>query len=230
MSNASDASDSTAGAIVIELAPMLAAPANDRIDLPPGPDQVQSDAAVAVQAAKIEEKTEKAEDPKPIENDVKITDSSKSEIELDSGAPKPIPEQPVPQENQIFQPVTTAIQLPRADDVATPVAPQQTLFNEDDSNKIPEWHKQVSNKLERNKRYPAHAKARGEQGTAYIEFKLDREGHVVDSRIVRSSGSTALDQETLELLHRSDPFPKPPKASLKGATVHLAIPLHFKIR
>ncbi len=130
----------------------------------------------------------------------------------------------------MFQPVTTAIQLPRADDVVTPVAPQQTDYSEDDSDKIPEWQKQVSNKLERNKRYPAHARARGEHGTAYVEFKLDREGHVTDSRIVRSSGSAALDQETLELLRRSDPLPKPPKASMKGNTMHLSVPLHFKMR
>ncbi len=102
MASATDDSDSTAGAVVIELAPMLAAPANDQVDLPPGPDQVQSEAAVAVQAEKIEEKTEKPEDPKPVENDLKITDSPKSDIELDSGAPKPFPNNPCPRKVRCF--------------------------------------------------------------------------------------------------------------------------------
>ncbi|MGZ5810297.1 MAG: TonB family protein [Xanthobacteraceae bacterium] len=230
LSDPADDANSTAGAIVIELAPMMAAPANDKAELPPGPDQVQSDASVAIKSGKLEEKTEEVTEPQPNEPQTKIAETVKSEIELDSVKPKPVQEQPAPQENQTFAPETTAVQLPRADDVSVAVAPQQTQYNEDDSDKIPEWHKQVTNKLERNKRYPAQARIRGEQGTAYLEFKLDREGHVTESRIIRSSGSTALDQETIELLRRSDPFPKPPHATLKGATVVLAIPLNFKMR
>jgi len=230
MAGVDDDANAAAGAIVVELAPMMAAPANDKMDLPPGPDQVQSDASVAVQAEKLKERPEETEEPKAEETEVKIDETVKSEIEIESAKPKPAPEKPAPQDNQVFSPVTTAIQLSRADDVPTPVAPQQTVYTEDDSDRIPEWRRQVSNKLERNKRYPASARSRGEQGTTYIEFKLDREGRVIESRVVRSSGSATLDQETLELLHRSEPFPKPPLTSLKGATVFLAIPLHYKMR
>jgi protein TonB len=183
-----------------------------------------------MKAAKVEEKTEETPEPKVSETEVKITETMKSEIEIDRTSPKPVPEQPTPQENQAFAPVTTAIQLPRSDDVTTPVAPQQTVYTEDDSDRIPEWRRQVSNKLERNKRYPASAKSRGERGTTYIEFKLDREGRVIESRVVRSSGSAALDHETLDLLHRADPFPKPPVATLNGATVVLSYPLVFNMR
>jgi protein TonB len=54
--------------------------------------------------------------------------------------------------------------------------------------------------LERNKRYPGTAQSRREQGVAQIFFSLDGQGRVIDSRVVRSSGATSLDEEALALL------------------------------
>ena len=38
-------------------------------------------------------------------------------------------------------------------------------------------------------------------------FSLDRQGRVVDSRVVPSSGAAALDEEALALVRRAQPFP-----------------------
>ena len=83
--------------------------------------------------------------------------------------------------------------------------------------------------LERNKRYPAVAQSRREQGIAQVFFSLDRQGRVIDSRVVRSSGASVLDEEALALLRRAQPFPAPPR-ELPGEHVDLTVPIRFNLK
>jgi len=46
---------------------------------------------------------------------------------------------------------------------------------------------------------------------------------VIDSRIVRSSGATALDEEALALLRRAQPFPVWPREEFAGERVDLTV-------
>jgi protein TonB len=46
---------------------------------------------------------------------------------------------------------------------------------------------------------------------------------------VHSSGSPALDQETLDLLQRAQPFPPPPP-ELAGAQIDLTVPIRYNMR
>jgi periplasmic protein TonB len=89
------------------------------------------------------------------------------------------------------------------------------------------WRSQIVTILERNKRYPSEARARSEQGVTRLAFRIDGQGHLVSSRIVASSGSAALDTETLALVQRAQPFPPPPP-ELAGA--ELTVPVSFSIR
>jgi protein TonB len=89
------------------------------------------------------------------------------------------------------------------------------------------WKSQIVTLLEHNKRYPPEARARGEQGVTRLAFRIDRDGHLVSSHIVASSGSAALDAETLALLQRAQPFPPPPP-DLAGT--EMTVPLRFNIR
>jgi protein TonB len=43
-----------------------------------------------------------------------------------------------------------------------------------------------------------------------LAFSVDRGGGVHSARIVRSSGSSVLDNETLSLVQRAQPLPPPP--------------------
>jgi protein TonB len=90
------------------------------------------------------------------------------------------------------------------------------------------WVKAVISHLNRHKRYPDNAMARSRQGEVVVEFTLDRAGGVVASRIVRSSGSTPLDEEVLDLLRRASPFPALP-AHISGATYNCIMPVRFRI-
>jgi periplasmic protein TonB len=104
-----------------------------------------------------------------------------------------LPPQPKPEEKPVPQVETPAVMQP-ARAVAT----------------IATWRSQVLTILEHNKRYPATARARDEQGVTQFGFRIDADGHLMSRRIVKSSGSAALDAETLALLERAQPYPPPP--------------------
>src|SRR5271165_7103218 len=199
-----------AAAIVVEFAPLPVAPANRQMDIAPGPEQVMSDASPDKPIEtlkepveeKPEEKSEPVEEPPP---DVK---------------PAPNPEVPI-------QPLSEPQAAP-LETAAIPAAPVQGQATPKSSNAIPTWKTKIVALLERNKRYPPAAQSRGEQGVAQVFFSLDRAGRVIESRVVRSSGAAALDEEAIALLHRAQPFPAPP-AEMPGPHVDLVVPIRFNL-
>ncbi len=94
---------------------------------------------------------------------------------------------------------------------------------------IARWESAIAAHLEHFKRYPPEARARGDQGTATVAFTIDHEGRLVSSRIVQSSGSATLDQETLAMLARAQPMPKPPDNVL-DSELSFIVPVRFNIR
>jgi periplasmic protein TonB len=90
-----------------------------------------------------------------------------------------------------------------------------------------DWRSQVIGILERNKRYPPGAESNHEEGTAHLAFTIDRQGRVTSAHIAGSSGSAALDAETLALVHRVS-IPPPP-AEMAGAQISLVVSLRYNI-
>lgn len=227
----SSADDSTdpVGAMIVELAPLPVAPLNTPTDVQPGPEQVQAEASPERMADPTEKIVEKVVEPEPVkeeQQDIPLQDNP--EIALQKKAPEPEPEKPTPSEAQAAAPVTSAPQMPLVDLAPVAAAPVQTQFNLAEANAIPTWKRLVARKLERNKKYPSAARAREEKGVAQLEFSVDRQGHLKSSRIVKSSGSDALDRETLELVKRAEPFAAPPSA-MTGDEVFLVVPIRFNI-
>src|SRR5689334_12774569 len=178
----------------------MMAPEDVSQELPPGPEQVQADAAPEVKTEQVEEKPEERTDTKTDqEPEQKIAEAPNPEVALAPQPPKPEPD-PVPMDSQIPAPATTAPQVPKTEPSVVAAAPVQAALSVSDSNAIPAWKKLVVSALERNKRYPVAAQSRGEKGTAQLAFSLNRQGRVTSSRIIKSSGSAALDQETLDLV------------------------------
>lgn len=83
-------------------------------------------------------------------------------------------------------------------------------------------------RLERFKRYPAFARFDRQQGIAYVRFVMNRDGRVLSARIERSSGYALLDEETLALVRRAEPLPKPPP-EVAGDTLELVVPVEFSL-
>jgi protein TonB len=214
-----DVDDSVAaepsGAIVVDLAPLAAAPATTPTDIAPGPEQVISEA----QPVAKPEETPPDETP-----------------EL---PPAPNPDAAVALQTRPQPDVTPQQQAAAATTSAPPtineriapvaVAPTQGVPNDKNSEAVVTWRTQVLALVEKNKRYPETARSRREQGTAQVSFTLDRKGMVVSARVTQSSGSGALDEEALALLKRAQPFPAPP-ATFPGELVVVRQPIRFTVK
>jgi periplasmic protein TonB len=90
------------------------------------------------------------------------------------------------------------------------------------------WRSQLAAHIQRFQRYPAAARGREESGVATVEFTIDREGRLVRSSIVKSSGSAALDQETLATLARAMPMPRPPDQATDAELI-FTLPMGFHL-
>ncbi|MDR2339493.1 MAG: energy transducer TonB [Deltaproteobacteria bacterium] len=87
----------------------------------------------------------------------------------------------------------------------------------------------VQRKLERYKKYPPAARNSKTEGTVTVRFTINRTGKVIQSQLVKSSGSPILDDEVMALLRRVDPFPEFPK-EIPDNTITLTAPIRFSIR
>jgi len=163
------------------------------------PDEVPND--VTPEREQVKPEPEKKVEPEP-QTELQVTPP-----------PKPKEEKPKEQKPRQASLPTTAS---KADQKAVRAAVQN-------------WQSLLVSKIERAKRYPAEARARGEQGVAQLAFSIDRNGGVHNARITRSSGSTALDRETLQLIERAAPLPPPP-ATLPGAQIAIVVPIRYSMR
>jgi periplasmic protein TonB len=203
-----------AAAIVVEFAPLPVGPAVPQTAIPAGPEQVMSEASQERVAARP------VEEPPP---EIKPAPNPDVAIEHREIATQ---EQ---QEPRTPAPATTAPQAIPERQAAIPAAPMQGRLTPNTSDAVPTWKSHILALLERNKRYPEAAQSRHQQGTAQVFFSLDRQGRVIDSRVVRSSGASALDEEALALLRRAQPFPPPPR-ELPGERVDLTVPIRFNLK
>ena len=210
----SETSDLIANApiIMVELAPVAVAAQTQPTELPPGPQQTE---------------VEPEPEPKrPIEQ-VKIPPDQQAESLLSVTPPKPTekPKEKKPKETHasLTSAPSTAEQLAERAAAPTPGASSRNL------NAVPSWKSLLVSQLERSKRYPTEARARGEQGVAQLAFSVDRHGGVHDARIVRSSGSALLDRETLAMVERAQPLPPPPP-ELPGTQIAIVVPIRYNIR
>ncbi|MDI2113238.1 energy transducer TonB [Commensalibacter nepenthis] len=90
------------------------------------------------------------------------------------------------------------------------------------------WQGNVLAKLERLKRYPADAQSDKQEGSATIKIAINRQGHVLSSKLVKSSGYSLLDKEAVALAYRADPLPAVPEG-IKGNNVTINVPIEFHL-
>ena len=198
----------SAPSIVVELTPLAVAPQTEPTDVTPGPEQTEAsvEQVVADPQREPEEMTTAAR-PAQIEStpesppDAKPAASPRRETAATTSAPSP------------------ADRRAKRAAAPSPGAAAQ-------SNALPSWRSALVARLERNKRYPSDAG--GVRGVAVLAFNIDRSGGVHNARIIRSSGSAALDRETLALAIRAQPLPSPP-AELSGAQIPISVPLRYNM-
>ena len=206
-------SDAVANApvVMIELAPVPVAPQATPSELAPGPVQNEAKAEPEPQPEPEVEKplTNIEPDPvKPIEKAElpplpEIREAEPVPIVVPPPKPVEAPKKPAekPKEKKPHHRHASIASAPStAERVASRAAAPSPGANSHNPNAMPNWKSALVARLERYKRYPAEAQARGEHGTAQLAFAVDRNGGVHHARIVRSSGSPALDAATLALV------------------------------
>jgi protein TonB len=186
-------------AILVDLSPFTGPPTDNRNDLAPGPEQQPS--VAAPDGPKVEAKPQETIEPLPRVPDADLQ----------------LPDEIKPPDKPAEQP------SPPAPQAASPPKPRPSAAQ------VASWHRKIALQVERHKGYPASARARHETGIAELAFTLDRNGKVLASRVVRSSGIPSLDQETIDTVRRAQPFPPPP-ANMSGETFDFTVPIRFNIR
>ncbi|CAN7615965.1 TonB family protein [Bosea sp. LjRoot90] len=85
------------------------------------------------------------------------------------------------------------------------------------------WRGSLIAHLNRYKRFPGGASP----GTVQVAFAIDRSGNVLSSRVVGSSGDSALDAEAAAMIRRASPVPAPPAGVGGGGAISLSVPIRF---
>ncbi len=68
----------------------------------------------------------------------------------------------------------------------------------------------IRERIDKVKRYPLMARKAGKQGRVAVEFSVNRQGELMESNVVNSCGTKALDKAALKALHRASPFARLP--------------------
>ncbi len=229
-----EVADATAGVLMLEMVPAPASPADSpdvahgpRVEeamLSPPPSRESKDVAVPEEQPKLE--------PAPL--------APAPEVALPMATPLE-PEKPKQEELKVEEvkpkvetqdsaaPLTMA--PPKVEPSEEPVPPLPAAGQASARVKRAEvsWQKALVSHLNRFKRYPDGARARGAQGAVLVEFTIDRSGRVVASRVLRPSGSALLDEEAIAVLQRASPLPSPP-AEVAGELFPLTLPIQFRIK
>ena len=198
MRNTEDLIEEDSGsAVMMELAPLAVASPVDSPDVAHGP--LQEEAPTTPPATeKVPEKT--FVDIPPVEQ---APLAPEPEVVL----PKPDPVQDkkvdeektaaevAPQEQKAVDPTVGAPLTTAPPRVEAPPAPPATANAAGTAAKpatVPlSWQKQLMSHLNRFKRYPDAARARGLRGVTNVAFTIDRSGRVMSAQVAQGSGSTA---------------------------------------
>jgi protein TonB len=242
-------------AIMIELAELPVAPPSEPVEMPPGPQMTQ--APERVEQETPDDPLAKAEDvppppplpevqeplpqveaapvenievplPPPLPLSAELTPPEKK-IEPPKERPKPKPKPKEKERNEkppaprtSAAPALNASPAPR---IAAPSAGASSSNSVSPAN----WRSRLMAHLNRNKRYPADARARGEQGRPRVAFTINRSGAVLSARLASSSGSASLDAEAVAMVRRASPVPPPPP-EMVGGTFSFTVPVAFNVR
>lgn len=138
----------------------------------------------------------------------------------------PAPQSPRPQETRTIQPAnfpqkaTTGGQKIAASQPGT--ADGSSTGNAETS----AYRAAVRAMLAQNKYYPRAAKLRRKEGVVHIEFTLTSNGALKNLRILKSSGSKALDEATLKMVQKSIPF-DPFPSTIRQASLEFKFPVRY---
>jgi len=213
------------GAAVTEIGVELASPQHDATDLPPGPDTDASVASPALAEQKAEVKPTDLPKDQPTESDdpdrVVTQNESKKPVAED---PKIETVQTAASQESVAQEATAQQTLENAR-VANAAASPNIGIGKDNQALAASWGKQISAYFELHKRYPKVEKSKALK--VKVSLLLNRLGKVMSVGILESSGDPLYDAAAIDMIHRSDPVPRPP-AALTEEQFSYSLDVNFK--
>ncbi len=225
--------------IMVDMAPVSAAPQPTQMDLAPGPVMQQADASPPPEAAQQEVVQEEIA-PTPPQEKPEVVAPPEQKSEPTPPKPEPVKVEPEKKPAPVKPKVVRAEAKKPTD---APPAPRTTASPKAERRApaasaasagalaaaLASYRQMVAAHLQRFKQYPPAAKAAGQQGTARVSFTLSRSGGVMSVSLGGSSGHAALDAETLAMVRRAQPFPAFP-ADVKQSSMPFSAPVAFYIR
>lgn len=230
---AQDESDEeVAGAIAMELAPV---DASQRVETPDATVGPQSEEAIPTPPT-----TEKVDDLKPL--DIPQFEQSPLAPEPEVALPIAKPVEETPPKEEVLKELQPENLSPQQVAAAQAMAPAQIATKEadvvtarqvgeaaKDSQAVMTYKKAIRLHVKKHQGYPGQSRDRDEQGTAVVEFAIDRAGRLVERSLKSSSGFANLDAEALATIDRCNPFPLPPDEQ-PGDVVRFSLEIQFKIK
>ncbi|MBU3085431.1 TonB family protein [Acinetobacter seifertii] len=140
----------------------------------------------------------------------------------------PTKEQPEKNVQQQQQASNSAETTAKDDDKVK--APEIGANSQTQNKSNPQWESFVLAKLQKLKRYPAYAQRQKQEDVVMVQFTLDSEGKLINAHLLQSKGFELLDRESLALIKRASPFPKPPPEALQNGSAQLTVPIEFFIQ
>jgi protein TonB len=226
-------------AVMMELAPLPAAPAVEPVETPretvPEPQPVEPPPPEPVPEPVAEPEPPPPEPPPPEPVEEPPPEPVSEVVAEPPPPPKPKPP-PQPRTVRIERPapprpVEAAAPPPSMPAPPAPVAavPAPGSSVSRPSNAMPTWQSQLLAHIRRHKNYPRAAMIRRQEGATLVRFALDRKGKVLSYRLERSSGHAILDEETLDLIRRAQPLPAPPP-EMPDDRIELVVPVQYSLR
>jgi len=156
--------------------------------------------------------------------------------------PAPVEELPLPHLAEAPKPVEKKIEPPKEKPSEDPpsAAPPTQAPAEKSAQPVPgpspqqiaakaSWEGTLLAHLQKYKKYPPGAQARGKEGLNRLKFVVDADGNVLSYELVGRSGNSDLDRATLDMIRRAQPLPKPPADMLKGGSIEIVAPFVYNI-
>jgi len=165
-------------------------------------------------------------------------DFSPTEDTIDQPEVAPTPEQPQPEVEKPPPPPPPEPQAvvapeppppPKVEEQKPPTPAMPARTKGGAPHVVPAWQTSLVRHLEQYKRYPSEAQSRGEEGVVLLSFTVDRTGHVLERRVVRSSGYPVLDDEVVAMIERAQPLPPFPP-TMSEDKLDLTVPIRFSLK
>lgn len=205
--------------IMLDLAPIPSSPAAPASEAEPGPEQIEQ-----IPEPEAEPEPEPEPEPPPEKPPEVALPEPKPEPK-----PKPKPPQETPPQEQPPAEKTTAPPAaeatPELADSGAPPGVQSAV----QADALLSYQQRLLAHLERHKRYPYASQRQRQEGVAYLQFRMNRQGDVISFELQQSSGHAALDREVLAMIKRATPLPSIPDA-LDKTELKLVVPVEFFIR